>query len=162
MSLKELLFYEVDFHVSFEGSYQVINFETFDEGATLDGVVFRRDYSGSRAGGCPTLLIRDRGDAGKTPSCPRYAIVVRRMGRATPIPQACGPFVGRFESEGWEWYVFAPRKVGAPPAAELVNQIGRAPKLQPAQPAPLREASASSPSPVPDIVEAPSRFALSE
>ena len=137
--MRELLLYEIEFSVSFDGSYQVINFETFDEGATVDGVFFRKDFSGARPG-CPCLLVRDRGDARQQPSCPRYAIVVRRMGRATPIPQACGAWVGRFESEGWEWYVFAPRKTGAPPAAELVNQQGRGPKLTPLVLAALTEA----------------------
>lgn len=141
--MSEILLHEVEFHVSFEGSYQYVIFEAYDKDSTVDGVVCRFDYdSEGKRVDLPTLLIRDRGHPNSEPTCPRYAVVVRRMGRATPIPQDAGRFVGRFATENgaWEWYVFAPRPGVSPRPAESVHQRGRAPKPAPyAHPSPAVE-----------------------
>lgn len=144
--MNELLLYEVDFQVSFDGSYNVVNFEAYDEHSTVDGVICRRvlDARGVTTGWQPSLLIRDRGNPNQEAAAPRYAVVVRRMGRATPIPQFCGRYVGCFATDDGdhEWYVFAPR-TSSPGASPLVSQRGH---VRTAGSAPPYAPSATSPS----------------
>lgn len=133
---KEILLFEVEFQVGFEGSYQIVSFNAYDPNSTIDGVVCRRDWTQEgQSIDLPCLLIRDRGNPGEDPTCPRYAVVVRRMGRATPVPQEAGAFVGRFVTENgrWEWYVFGPRKGASVDPAESVSQKVPVPKRVPPQ-----------------------------
>lgn len=146
--MKELLLHEVEFKVTFEGSYQVVHFDAFDANSTIDGVVCRREYNedGVFTRDQPALLVRDRGNPGKRPEAPRYAVVVRRMGRATPCPAFCGAFVGRFVTENGnqEWYVFAPHPHHSPEPHPLVSQSGRGTHRAPAPVALASTVSAGS------------------
>jgi hypothetical protein len=159
MGGRVLLLCEHEFSVTFEGLYQLITFECYDPRAVAVGVLVRRDYLFSSPTSQPSireqpvLLVRDRGSYGKDPPSLGSAVVVRRTGRMTPIPEFCGPMVGRFSTDGADWLVFAHRV----PPAEVIDVP--APLAVPAAAALPADVLASTPMD-PELPDAPSTSLL--